>query len=47
LLGGDAIGAMILPPIAEALIHAVGWRASFGILGAGVLVIGLSSPSCF
>jgi predicted MFS family arabinose efflux permease len=32
---------MVLPPIAEALIHAVGWRASFAILGAGVLAIGL------
>jgi MFS family permease len=45
LLGGGAVGAMILPPIAEALIHAVGWRASFGILGAGVLVIGLPCAS--
>jgi predicted MFS family arabinose efflux permease len=36
---------MILPPIAEALIHAVGWRASFAILGAGVLVIGLPCGS--
>jgi MFS family permease len=41
LLGGGAVGAMVLPPIAEALIHAVGWRASFAILGAGVLAIGL------
>jgi MFS family permease len=41
LLGGGAAGAMVLPPLAEALIHAVGWRASFAILGAGVLVIGL------
>jgi len=41
LLGGGAVGAMVLPPIAEALIHAVGWRASFAILDAGVLAIGL------
>jgi MFS family permease len=41
LLGGGAVGAMVLPPIAEALIYAVGWRASFAILGAGVLAIGL------
>jgi MFS family permease len=45
LLGGGAVGAMVLPPIAEALIHAVGWRASFAILGAGVLVIGLPCGS--
>ncbi|MDR3698117.1 MAG: MFS transporter [Candidatus Sulfopaludibacter sp.] len=41
LLGGGALGAMILPPVAEALIRTVGWRASFAILGAAVLVIGL------
>jgi len=45
LLGGGAAGAMILPPIAESLIHAVGWRASFAILGAAVLVIGLPCGS--
>lgn len=41
LLGGGALGAMVLPPLAEALIRAVGWRASFAILGLAVLVIGL------
>jgi MFS family permease len=41
LLGGGAVGAMIFPPLAESLVHAVGWRASFAILGAGVLMIGL------
>jgi len=45
LLGGGAAGAIILPPIAEALIHAAGWRASFAILGAGVLAIGLPCAS--
>jgi MFS family permease len=45
LLGGGAVGAMILPPIAEALIHAAGWRVSFGILGAAVLVVGLPCGS--
>jgi MFS family permease len=45
LLGGGALGAMILPPVAEALIHGVGWRASFAILGAAVLVIGLPCGS--
>lgn len=45
LLGGGALGAMILPPVAEALIRAVGWRASFAILGASVLVIGLPCAS--
>jgi MFS family permease len=45
LLGGGALGAMILPPTAEALIHALGWRTSFAILGAAVLVIGLPCGS--
>jgi MFS family permease len=45
LLGGGAVGAIVLPPIAEALIHAVGWRASFAILGATVLVVGLPCGS--
>ena len=46
LLGGGAVGAMVLPPIAEALIRAVGWRTSFAILGASVLVVGLPCASC-
>jgi MFS family permease len=41
LLGGGALGAMVLPPVAEELIRAVGWRESFAILGAAVLLIGL------
>jgi MFS family permease len=41
LLGGGALGAVILPPLAEALIRAAGWRASFAILGMSVLAIGL------
>jgi len=41
LLGGSAVGAMVLPPVAEALIRAVGWRASFFILGGAVLAVGL------
>ena len=45
LLGGSAAGAMVLPPIAEALIRTVGWRTSFAILGAAVLAIGLPCGS--
>jgi MFS family permease len=45
LLGGGAVGAIVLPPIAEALIHAIGWRTSFALLGAAVLVIGLPCGS--
>jgi len=45
LLGGGAVGAIVLPPVAEALIRSVGWRASCAILGAAVLVIGLPCGS--
>ncbi|MGA3190664.1 MAG: MFS transporter [Bryobacteraceae bacterium] len=45
LLGGSAMGATVLPPIAEALIQSVGWRASFAILGATVLAVGLPCGS--
>lgn len=45
LLGGSAVGAIVLPPIAEVLIRSVGWRASFAILGASILAIGLPCGS--
>jgi MFS family permease len=41
LMSGGAVGAMILPVIAQALISVVGWRNAFAILGAMVLVVGL------
>lgn len=41
VMTGGAFGAMLLPPLAEALIRTVGWRGAFAILGAMVLVVGL------
>jgi predicted MFS family arabinose efflux permease len=41
LMTGGAVGAMVLPPVAQALIQTTGWRNAFAILGAMVLVIGL------
>jgi MFS family permease len=41
LLSGGALGAMILPAFAQALIATVGWRMACTALGASVLVIGL------
>lgn len=41
LLTGGAIGAMVLPSVAQSLISAVGWRSTFVILGAMSLVVGL------
>ncbi len=41
LLTGGALGAMVLPAVAEGLIGALGWRRAFVVLGAMVLVVGL------
>jgi len=41
LMTGGAMGAIALPPLAQSLILAVGWRSAFAILGAMVLVVGL------
>lgn len=40
LMSGGAVGAMILPVMAQSLIRMVGWRNAFAILGAMVLVVG-------
>lgn len=41
LMSGGALGAMLLPPIAQGLIAQLGWRGACGFLGGSVLVIGL------
>ena len=41
LMSGGALGAMVLPAIAQGLIALVGWRQTFAILGIAVLVAGL------
>ncbi len=41
LMAGGAIGAMVLPPLTQSLIHAFGWRQACIALGTMVLVIGL------
>jgi predicted MFS family arabinose efflux permease len=47
VMSGGAIGAMVLPPVAEALIEHVGWRSACAILGLMVLVIGLPAVAAF
>ncbi len=42
LLSGGALGAMVFPLVAQALISAAGWRKAFAVLGAMALAIGLS-----
>ena len=41
LMSGGAVGAMILPVIAQRLVDTVGWRTAFALLGTAVLVVGL------
>ena len=41
VMTGGAVGAIVLPPIAQALMESLGWRGAFGILGAVVLSVGL------
>jgi MFS family permease len=45
LLSGSAVGAMVLPVIAQGLIGAVGWRGAFAVLGGAVLVIAVPLAS--
>ena len=41
MMCGGAVGALVLPPLAQALVDALGWRRTYLALGLGVLVIGL------
>jgi predicted MFS family arabinose efflux permease len=41
VMAGGAIGAIVLPPAADALMTAIGWRGAAAVLGIGALVIGV------
>ena len=41
LMSGGAVGAMVLPVVAQSLINHFGWRLAFSLLGCMVLAIGL------
>ncbi len=41
MMCGGAVGAIVLPPVAEALIRISGWRNAFLLLGGMALVVGL------
>jgi MFS family permease len=45
LMSGGAVGAMLLPVIAQTLIGHVGWRSAFALLGAMALVVGLPAAA--
>jgi OFA family oxalate/formate antiporter-like MFS transporter len=36
---GASVGTVIVPPVAQALVEAVGWRRAYLVVGAGVLVL--------
>ena len=38
VMTGGAVGSIVLPPVAQALIGNLGWRGAFATLGAMVLV---------
>lgn len=45
LMAGGAVGGIVLPGGAQALINAHGWRDGFLYLGGGVLLIGLPAAA--
>jgi MFS family permease len=47
VMSGGAVGAIVLPPAADALIRTVGWRQACIVLGALVLVVGVPIVSRF
>ena len=47
VMAGGAVGAMVLPPMTEALIGSIGWRAACAAIGAMVLVVGLPTVALF
>jgi len=47
VMAGSATGAMIFPPLAQALITSAGWRNAYFILGGMVLILGLPLTALF
>ncbi len=47
VVAGVGTGAMVFPPLAQALISSYGWRTAFVVLGALVLVLGLPLTALF
>ncbi len=41
LMAGGALGAMVLPSLAQFLIRSIGWRSAFFCLGGLILLVGL------
>ena len=47
MMCGGAVGAMVLPPLAQSLIQRLGWRGAAAALGLAALAIGLPTVALF
>jgi MFS family permease len=47
VMAGVGTGAMVFPPIAQALIAAYGWRVAYFVLGSLVLLLGIPLTAAF
>ena len=47
VMAGGAVGAMVLPPVTEALIASIGWRSACAAIGVVVLIVGLPTVALF
>jgi predicted MFS family arabinose efflux permease len=47
VMSGGAVGAIVLPPLAAALVRSIGWRGAYAALGGMVLVVGVPTVARF
>ena len=47
MMAGGALGAMVLPPLTQALIGRIGWRSTYLALGSMTLIVGLPAIAAF
>ena len=47
VMSGGAIGAIVLPPLAAALVRSAGWRGAYLLLGGMTLAIGVPAVALF
>lgn len=47
MMCGGAVGAIVMPPLAQSLIAAFGWRQAAAVLGLGVVGIGVPTVARF
>src|SRR5262245_10921875 len=47
VIGGGAVAGIVHPPLTQALIDGVGWRASYIVIGLAMLTIGCPAVAAF